>query len=380
MNSSGSSQPLIVLAANSSFNIVNFRMELIRRLEQSGYRILVMAPRAKAELAEHAFAVADLPVDRSGLNPVRDVVLLWRLRSLLAGHGAAALLGFTVKPNIYGALACRSLNIPAIPNVSGLGTAFIGRGLLSRFVGALYRVAFRRCPAVMFQNHDDLDLFVARGFVERGQACLLPGSGIDLAKFAPAPLPDGPPVFLMIARLLGDKGVREYAGAARRVKLARPDWRFRLLGAFDRGNRTGISRAELQQWVDEGGIEYLGETGDVRPAIAAASAVVLPSYREGLPRTLLEGAAMGRPVVATDVPGCRELVDDGVTGYRCASRDVASLVEAMLRLGDLPRAQFEAMGSAARRMAEKKFSIERVSDAYLGVLDQMMSNKLELRP
>lgn len=379
MNSPGSSQPLIVLAANSSFNILNFRMELIRRLQQSGYRILVLAPCAKAELAGHSFAVADLPVDRSGLNPVRDLVLLWRLRSLLAEHGAAALLGFTVKPNIYGALACRSLGIPAIPNVSGLGTAFIGRGPLSHWVGALCRVAFRRCPAVMFQNHDDLDLFVARGFVERGQTCLLPGSGIDLAEFAPAPLPDGPPVFLMIARLLGDKGVREYAGAARRLKLVRLDWRFRLLGPLDPGNRTGIPSAELQQWADEGVIEYLGETDDVRPAIAATSAVVLPSYREGLPRTLLEGAAIGRPLVATDVPGCRELVEDGVTGYRCVSHDVGSLADAMLRLGDLPRAQFEAMGNAARRMAEEKFSIQRVSDAYLGVLGQMLSNKTELR-
>jgi glycosyltransferase involved in cell wall biosynthesis len=187
----------------------------------------------------------------------------------------------------------------------------------------------------------------------------------------PADVPEGPPTFLLIARLLGDKGVREYVEAARSLRDELPGARFQLLGPLDNQNRTAISRAELDGWVAEGAVEYLGPTDDVRPCIAAASSVVLPSYREGLPRSLLEGAAMARPLIATDVPGCRELVEEGVSGFLCAARDSRSLAQAMKRFARLSPEARQQMGEAARAMVEQQYSEELVVRAYLDVLAEL---------
>ncbi|MCA1654770.1 MAG: glycosyltransferase family 4 protein, partial [Sphingomonadales bacterium] len=291
---------------------------------------------------------------------------------LMRARRPAAYLGWTIKPNIYGALAARVTGVPAILNVSGLGTAFLGSGLFSRFVGLLYRVAFQKAHVVFFQNDDDRRLFVQRRLVRPAQARLLPGSGIDLDHFQSAPLPPGPPVFLLIARLLGDKGVREYVEAARRLRVDHPALRFQLLGPIDRENRTGVSEQELHSWVAEGVVDYLCTTNDVRPFIAAATIVVLPSYREGLPRTLLEGAAMGRPLIATDVPGCRDVVEDGINGLQCKVRDPASLAEAMRRMAALDEGDLRAMGEASRTRIERRFSQQLVADAYLQALRELV--------
>jgi glycosyltransferase involved in cell wall biosynthesis len=310
-------------------------------------------------------------MDRSGANPWADLRLLARYRTLLRQLRPAAYLGYTIKPNIYGSLAAASLGIPALPNVSGLGTAFIRGGALQGVVTALYRVGFARAPVVFFQNDEDRQLFVARRIVRADQARVLPGSGVDLERFAPASPPPHPLTFLLIARLLRDKGVVEFADAARSLRAELPNARFQLLGPIDEGNRTAISRAELDSWVRDGVIEHLGTTDDVRPSIAAASAVVLPSYREGLPRSLLEAGAMARPLIATDVPGCRDVVEEGVNGYLCRARDARSLAQAMRRFADLPRAERLAMGDAGRRKVQERFSEEFVVRAYLDVLARL---------
>jgi glycosyltransferase involved in cell wall biosynthesis len=307
-------------------------------------------------------------VERSGVNPWADLGLLREYRRLLKRLRPAAYLGYTIKPNIYGAVAAASLGIPALPNVSGLGTAFIRDGLLQHVVTGLYRVGFRRAPVVFFQNAEDRQLFVDRRIVRPDQARVLPGSGVDLERFAPAPPAEGPPTFLLVARLLRDKGVIEFVEAARMLRPLLPDARFQLLGPIDEENRTGIDRAQLDDWVSGGAIDYLGTTDDVRPFIAAATAVVLPSYREGLPRSLLEAAAMARPLIAADVPGCRDVVEEGVNGYLCTVRDAASLAAAMRRLAQLPPEQRLAMGQAARRKVQDRFSEEIVVRAYLDVL------------
>jgi glycosyltransferase involved in cell wall biosynthesis len=221
---------------------------------------------------------------------------------------------------------------------------------------------------VFFQNDEDRELFVDRRIVRPEQARVLPGSGVDLERFAPAPLPGGPPTFLFIGRLLRDKGVVEFVGAARLLRSDFPDARFQLLGGLDEGNRTAIRQAEIDSWVAEGVVEQLGTTDDVRPFIAAANAIVLPSYREGLPRSLLEAAAMARPLIASNVPGCRDVVEDGVNGYLCAVRDAGSLAAAMRRLAQLPPAQQLAMGEAGRRRVQERFSESFVVRAYLDVL------------
>jgi glycosyltransferase involved in cell wall biosynthesis len=364
----------IVLAANSSWNIVNFRGSLIRALEHAGYRPIVIAPHdAEAEPRMAAIGVERfaLPIDRSGLNPLTDFRLLLAYCGLLKRLRPAAFLGFTIKPNIYGCLAAGSLGIPAIPNVSGLGTAFIRSGPLQLLVTNLYRAAFRKAAVVLFQNADDCRLFVDRGIVRPEKTRVVPGSGIDLDRFSPVPQPTGPTIFLLVSRLLGDKGVREYVEAARLLRERLPEARFQLLGPIDEGNRTAIRRDEVSRWVTEGLVEYLGSKDDVRPHIASASAIVLPSYREGLPRSLLEGAAMARPLIATDVPGCREVVEDGVNGFLCAARDPASLAGAMAKLAGLPASERQAMGLASRRKVQERFNETVVIRAYLDELSQL---------
>lgn len=312
-----------------------------------------------------------IKINRSGLNPLADLKLLADYRRLLKPIRPAAFLGYTIKPNVYGSLAAASLGIPAIPNVSGLGTAFIRNGLLQQIVTRLYRVAFRRAPVVFFQNDEDRQLFTDRRIVRPDQPRVLPGSGVGLDWFTPVPQADGPPTFLLIGRLLRDKGVVEFVEAARALRSVLPQARFQLLGPIDIGNRTAISPGELGSWVSEGLVEHLGTTDDVRPFIAAATAVVLPSYREGMPRSLLEAAAMGRPLIAADVPGSRDVVEDGVNGFLCTVRNSASLAGAMDRLVRLPAAQRIAMGEASRRKVQERFSEKLVVRAYLDVLAEL---------
>jgi len=363
----------VLLTANSFWNIVNFRTPLINGLVKAGYPLCIAAPTPdKAWVSAHGAKPVEIVVDRSGLNPATDAVLWLDYVRLLRREKIGCFLGFTAKPNVYGCFAAQLLRIPAIPNVSGLGTAFIGDGPLSRFVGMLYRIAFRRCPIVFFQNPDDRDLFVSRRIVRSEQARLLPGSGIDLDHFALSPPAEqGPPRFLFIGRLLGDKGVREYVEAARLLRTDHPQWRFQILGDLDPGNRSGVAASELQSWVDQGLVEHLGHADDVRPPIAASTAVVLPSYREGLPRSLLEAAAMARPLIATDVPGNRQLVEHHINGLLCNVRDANSLAQAMRTLGLMAPSRLAEMGQAGRALVEREYGVDRVVEAYLDALAQL---------
>src|SRR4029079_12190984 len=242
----------IVLSANSDWNIANFRQGLVRALHSAGYEPVVIAPQdpaADARMRELGAERIPIEIDRAGLNPATDIRLLLSYRSLLKRLRPAAYLSYTIKPNIYGSLAAASLGIPALPNVSGLGTAFIRGGPLQALVSLLYRVGFARAPVVFFQNDEDRSLFVSRAIVRPDQARVVPGSGVDLDQFAPVPLPEGPPAFLFIGRLLRDKGVAEFVEAARLLRAEYPDARFRLLGGLDEGNRTGIRQPELNSWL-----------------------------------------------------------------------------------------------------------------------------------
>ena len=368
------SRPPVLISGNSSWNIVNFRVPLIRALEDAGFEPVIVAPvdpSAEDRLAALGVRRFVTNIDRSGLNPVKDLGLLGFYARIFGQVRPAAYLGYTIKPNIYGCFAARLCRVPAIPNISGLGTAFIRGGLLGRVVSGLYRLALGGARVVFFQNAEDMALFVGRKLVSAKQARLIPGSGIDLDQFAPAPFPSGPFRFLLIARLLGDKGVREFIEAARLIKAEGVDASFALLGPLDPGNRTGISQAELDSWTTDATIDYLGETEDVRPFIAESHAVVLPSYREGLPRALLEGAAMGRPLIATGVPGCRDVLDDGVNGFSCSARDPSALAAAMRKMLALSPEQRFAMGQAGRARVQARFSDGLVIRAYLDALGDL---------
>lgn len=365
----------ILITVNAAWNIWNFRRPLVEALQVDGHRITVLAPPDEAvqDLERLGCRVRPLEMSVKGLNPLEDVRLQRRFARIFREERPDAVLSYTIKNNVFGARAAKSVGVPFLPNVTGLGTAFLSGKLLQTVTEQLYRRSFAELPVVFFQNEDDRDLFLDRRLVTADQVRLLPGSGIDLNRFAPAPMPapDAPPVFLMIARLLRDKGVMEFVEAARQIKTRHPKARFQLLGAVGSENRSAIDRSALEGWVAEGVVEYLGTTPDVRPAIAAASCVVLPSYREGAPRTLIEAAAMARPLITTDVPGCRAVVEGGVSGFLCTARNADSLTDAVERfLALAPDAQ-RAMGAAGRAKMEREYDQALVVDAYRKALAQI---------
>lgn len=362
----------IVLSINSSWNLVNFRSNLIARLQREGFEVVALSPIDAHVPALVALGVRHIPiaVNAKGVSPVDDLILTAQYWRILRRVRPVAFLGWTIKPNVYGSLAAHALGIPVINNISGLGTAFIKVNLLTRIVRRLYRTALSRSSTVFFQNRDDRDLFIAQRLVITESTRLLPGSGIDLAQFNPTAgdmtQPEQRPlVFLMVARLLRDKGVIEFVEAARIVSAMHPDVEFHLLGFLDVENRTAISRAEVEGWETEGVIRYLGSASDVRPYLASATAVVLPSYREGMPRSLLEAAAMARPLIATDAPGCTEIARAGENAFLCRVRDAGSLAEAMLAMLALTPAERAVMGARGREIAEREFDVSVVETRYL---------------
>ena len=363
-------RPRLLLSANSAWNIANFRLGLAKALEGAGFEVTVAAPADGHEgrLREAGIGFLPLWMNRSGMNPIADLQLMGRYSAILRDLHPAAYLGFTIKPNIYGSLAARAHGVRAINNVSGLGTMFLSYGWQSTLARALYRLAFARSQTVFFQNPEDRQQFISTGTVQPTQAKLLPGSGIDLNRFTPTPLPAGSPVFLFIGRLLADKGVREFVAAAEIVRKAMPDARFQILGGSDPGNRTCIPALEINRWRASGIVELLGEVGDVRPHIQAASAIVLPSYREGLPRVLLEGGAMGRPLIASDVPGCRTIVAAGKNGLLFDVRNARALANVLLEFAGLSNDRRQEMGRAARALVERDYDEQRVINAYLASL------------
>ena len=370
----GGTSPTILVSANSCWNIVNFRSGLIRALSERGYRIVVAAPDDdyRSKLADLGVAFVPVPIDSQGISVIEDLRLLARYRRVFRQVRPFAFLGFTAKPNIYGSLAARTVGAKVINNVSGLGTVFIKRGPLTALVAGLYRLAFRASSTIFFQNRDDMRLFVGKRIARRDQAQLLPGSGVDLERFRPRPAAgasaDGSFRFLLVGRLLWDKGVAEYVEAAQIVRRSHADARFQMLGRVGADNRTAVPSSVLERWRAEGIIEYLGESDDVRTAMEQADCIVLPSYREGLPRALLEGSAMSKPLIATDVPGCRDVVEDGNTGYLCAERSAESLAAAMVKMIEASASERLRMGELGRRKVEQEFGETRVIDKYLDAL------------
>lgn len=362
----------ILITVNVAWNVLNFRRPIVAAMIADGHRVTVLAPRDDSVATLEGLGCKVLPLEMSvkGLNPLQDIKLIGRMRKVFRAQKPDVIFSYTIKNNTFGALAARPLGIPFIPNVTGLGTAFLSGGFLKRIAEGLYRRAFHNLGVIFFQNEDDRDLFLERRLVTQQQARLLPGSGIDLTHFAATDYPpeSEAPVFLMIARLLRDKGVLEYVAAARKVKSVHPRARFQILGAVNAANRTAIDAATVKSWQEEGVIEYLGTADDVRPHIAAAHCVVLPSYREGAPRTLIEAAAMARPLIATDVPGCRSVVHDGVTGYLCKVRDGDDLARSIGKFLALPRAERARMGLAGRAKMAAHFDQAIVVEAYRNAL------------
>jgi glycosyltransferase involved in cell wall biosynthesis len=368
----------VLVLASYAPSLVRFRGDLIKAMAAAGHQVVACAPEeddaVRRQLATCGVRYRTVPMRRAEVDVFADLRTLAALVRLLRSERPDLLLAYTQKPIVYGGLAAQLAGTPRFfAMVSGLGYAFTeGGGARRRLVRAavktLYRLALRRADGVFVFNGDDCAEMARHGILRSGLPVVqVGGSGVDLSRFAPAPLPTGEPVFLLIARLLRDKGVVEYVEAARRVRKRRPGVRFQLLGPLD-PNPAGVSKGELDAWIAEGAIEYLGETDDVRPYLAKATVYVLPSYyREGLPRSIVEAMAMGRPVITTDAPGCRETTIHGENGYLVPLRDPAALAVAAQRFVDRPELA-HAMGRRSRELAEARFDVSRINAALLAAM------------
>ncbi len=349
----------ILIVSNTSWYLYNFRLGLIILLLERGYQISTLAPddEFSEKLRQAGCHHIHLEMDNKGLNPITDFMMKNGLDNIYKEINPDLIIHYTIKPVIYGSLAAVKLGIPFINNISGLGTAFIKTNWVTWLVKQLYRLSQKKADHVFFQNSDDMELFNKEKLIpEEILQEVIPGTGIDTNHFQLSSYPEkNPVIFLIIARMLWDKGVGEYVDAARQMKSEFNNVRFQLLGFLDVSNRTAISRRQMQIWTEEGIIEYLGETNDVRPYICNVDCVVLPSYREGLPRTLLEAASMGRPIIATDVTGCREVVDHGVNGYLCKAKDASDLSEKMKDMIKLSIDERREMGLRGRKKMEENF-------------------------
>lgn len=366
----------IIIVGGFSQSLLNFRGPLIRDIVSRGHEVIACAPHApeevRAELAAIGARYRHVPIARAGRNPASDLHTLLSLVRVLRKERPDLLLTYTIKPVIYGSLAARLPPRPvSFAMITGAGYAF-GEGgghrrAVGRVVRGLYRLTLSRNRVVFFQNPDDLKLFEERKMIgPNTKTVVLNGSGVDLEHYVQEKLPNRP-VFLLMARLIADKGIREYREAARRIRIEYPNARFLLAGAIDE-NPTSIHRDELAQWEAEGDIEYLGGLADVRPALREALVYVLPSYyREGTPRSVLEAMSMGRPIITTDSPGCRETVEDGVTGYLVPVKDPVALIAVMRAFVENPELAVR-MGRESRRLAEEKYDVHRVNGMILDAM------------
>lgn len=362
----------ILVIASLAESLLNFRGPLLEAMAAQDLELDVAAPNlqesspTKIALEALGVGVHEVSITRAGINPLKDLKSLWALWRLMLMLKPDVVLAYTIKPVIYGTFAGWLAGVPRrFALITGLGYAFTGKatGLRAWINGAariLYKQALARVDKVFFQNPDDEALFRdLRLLPARSPSVVVNGSGVDVSKYSVIALPQSGIHFLLIARLLGDKGVREYAMAAERIKTNYPSVQFSLVGWIDQ-TPDAIAQHELDSWIKSGALEYFGRMEDVRPAIAACSVYVLPSYREGTPRTVLEAMAMGRPIITTDAPGCRETVIDGDNGFLVPVKSVGSLVEAMERFIKEPDL-VASMGKRSREIAEEKYDVHKVN-------------------
>lgn len=360
----------VTLSSNTSWYLYNFRASTIRRLLADGYRVVCLSPEddySQNLIRDLQCEWLPLRMDNKGSNPFKDaglVLQFWRYYRRLR---PVAALHFTIKNNVYGTWAARSLGIPAINNVSGLGTAFLRNGLVPAVVRLLYKTSQPFAHRVFCQNETDFAHLVENRLVAQQRLELLPGSGVDLDRFHPAlrERHSGPFRFLYAGRMLADKGLNELIAAVRSINANGVHCTLWLSGFADVENVSAISGSQLTAWGELPGIDWRGPSDVMEQVYAAVDCVVLPSYREGMPRSLLEAGAMGLPVVATDVPGCRNIVEDGFNGLLCDARNTESLRAALLKMVQMTDAERATMGENGRRLVSQKYDEELVVEATL---------------
>jgi glycosyltransferase involved in cell wall biosynthesis len=368
----------IAIVINTSWNIYNFRLGLLEALRDEGYRVVLIAPRDdySQKLMGLGFEYHEIKINNKGTNPFQDLLLVWGYYRLYKKLSLDVVLQYTIKPNIYGTLGAKLAGVAAINNISGLGTVFLNNGLSSKIARFLYRFSLRFANKVFFQNPHDRKLFVDKKLVKENKTGLLPGSGINLSDYKPSlnNLNTDPFVFLFVARLIKDKGIVEFVEAAKELLThCENHVEFWLLGDLYEANPTAISQDQLDEWTELAEINYLGHVDDVISVMNKANCVVLPSYREGLSRVLLEAAALAKPIITTDVPGCKDVVDDGVNGFLCEVKNSHDLSIQMNKILVLDSQQLQEMGKKGRAKIENEFDEEIVINSYLREIKPIVS-------
>ena len=364
----------IAFVANTCWNIYNFRRGLVQNFLSKGDEVLVLAPTDAytREVRDWGVKFIDTLLEGTGANPLKDLSYLRTLFRVFKKEKPDIVLSYTIKANIYASLAGKPTSTPVICNVSGLGTVFLVKGLAGKVAMMLYKIAFRYSKYIFFQNEDDKSMFVSYVKVEDKKTGILPGSGIDLQRFLPTPLKEtGTTSFLMIARVIIEKGVREYAEAASYFK-ENDEVKFSLIGEFDEGHARSIDKEELNAWIESGSITYFDHSNDIVKIIEEHDVVVLPSYREGTPRTLLEGAALGRPLITTNVPGCKEVVKDGFNGFLCEAKSAKSLLAKFQLFLSLNEQEKNQLAANSRTLVEQAYDERIVIGMYDDVIRRII--------
>lgn len=364
----------LAFVANTAWSMFNFRHGLLSRLIYDGYQLTIIAPRDEFsdKLQKMGCAVVDLPMEAKGTNPLQELKLIYTLYRIYQQITPDFIIHYTIKPNVYGSFAAKIAGIPSLAITTGLGYTFVNDNFIAKIARQLYKMAFRYPKEVWFLNEDDRQAFLAYSLVSENKAKLLHGEGVNLSHFSPISSSSGnnPTTFLLIARMLWDKGIGEYIEAARVIKSKYPKTHFQLLGACDVPNPSLISREQISIWESEGIVEYLGTTDDVRTVIANVDCVVLPSYREGIPRTMLEAAAMAKPLIVSDAPGCKDVVINGKTGFLCKVKSRDSLAAAMELIINQSTQERVDMGVAGRNLVLQKFDERVVIKKYIDMLSR----------
>ncbi|MBN1523571.1 MAG: glycosyltransferase family 4 protein [Spirochaetales bacterium] len=369
----------VCIVYNTMWYINNFRKNLILQLIKNGYTVSAVAPYDGYEkkLQEIGVTTYNILMQGNSANPLKDMILFIKLFLRLKNLKPGCVLNYTIKPNIYGSIVCTLLGIPYINNITGLGAVFLNNGILTQIVYLLYRIAFARSSMVFFQNETDREQLLKRRLVNKQHTHRLPGSGVSLEQFSPAHKITGSPfTFLLFTRILWEKGIKEYYEASRMIKPDYPKTVFQLIGPIDPNNPACIPAAIIQEWNNSGFISYLGPTDNIREFIAEADCIVLPSYyREGVPRSMLESAAMAKPIITTDWPGCRDAVDDGITGFLCEVRSAEDLADKMKKILLMTSEQRRTMGLKGRKKMEKEYDEKIVIDAYINIINKIFYHK-----
>lgn len=372
----------IIFSSNISWSIYNFRMKLLKSLQQDGCEIYTVATKDEytEKLIDEGFHFEAINLNNNSINPLDDLKTIYDYYKIYKKIQPDLICHNAIKPNIYGTIAAGLLNIPTINNISGLGTLFIKQSFSTKVAKFLYRFSQRKASKVFFQNHDDLNLFVRNRLINLAKTQVIPGSGVDTTKFVSSDYntSDSFFQFLFIGRLIYDKGIREYIEASLSLKSKYPLVRFNILGPLYKNNATAITQEKLDEWLENKEINYLGQTDYVEEVMKIAHCVVLPSYREGLSKVLIEASSMGLPIVTTNVPGCKDVVVDQETGFLCEVKNSVDLAKKMEKMLLLSAKEREEMGCKARERAIEVFDEQIIIQHYKKAIFSLVNNSLKL--